>query len=141
MPEQVKKIGKRLLILGGAVQCLKVVEAAKKMGVHTIVTDISEDCPAKLAADEALPYSVTDTEALLNWCKKNPVDGILNFCIDYAQITHQKLCSALGFPCFGNAEQYKILTDKAVFKDYCKKNGVDVIPEYEEDKLDAVEFT
>ena len=30
--------GKRLLFLGGAVQCCKVVEAAKRLGVYTIVT-------------------------------------------------------------------------------------------------------
>ena len=131
---------KRLLILGGAVQCLKVVEAAKEMGVYTIVTDLLDNGPAKLAADEALPYSVTDTEALLNWCERNPVDGVLNFCIDYAQITHQKLCLELGFPSFGNAEQYQVLTDKRMFKDYCRKNDVDVIPEYDENNLDEIEF-
>ena len=131
---------KRLLILGGAVQCLKVVEAAKEMGVYTIVTDILENGPAKLAADEALPYSVTDIEALFSWCKKNSVDGVLNFCIDYAQITHQKLCSELGLPSFGNAEQYQVLTDKRMFKDYCRKNDVDVIPEYDENNFDAIEF-
>ena len=39
--------GKRLLILGGAVQQLKVVKAAKAMGVHVIVADISRDTEAK----------------------------------------------------------------------------------------------
>lgn len=132
--------GKRLLILGGAVQCLKVVEAAKEMGVHTIVTDVLENGPAKLAADEALPFSVTDFDGILEWCRQNPVDGVLNFCIDYAQITHQKLCEALGFPGYGDAGQYHILTDKAAFKEFCTRNGVDVIPEYDENRLESVEY-
>ena len=54
--------GKRLLILGGAVQQLKVVKAAKAMGVHVIVADISRDTEAKRMADEALQISVTDSE-------------------------------------------------------------------------------
>lgn len=132
--------GKRLLVLGGAVQCLKVVETAKDMGIYTIVTDISENGAAKQAADLQLPYSVTDSDSIIAWCKKNPVDGIINFCIDYAQITHQKLCAAFDFPCYGNAEQYRILTDKTAFKAFCIENGVDVIPEFDEDNLDAVEF-
>lgn len=132
--------GKRLLILGGAVQVLKVVEAAKEMGVHTIVTDILENGPAKLVADESLPFSVMDYESILNWCKKNPVDGILNFNIDYAQITHQTVCEALEFPCYGTAEQYRRLTDKAAFKEMCIANNVDIIPEYDEHNLDMVEY-
>ena len=43
--------GKQLLILGGAVQCVKVVEAAKEMGVYTIVADQAENSPAKKLAD------------------------------------------------------------------------------------------
>ena len=132
--------GKRLLILGGAAQCLKVVEAAKAMGVHTIVTDVSENGAAKLAADEALPYSVMDRESILAWCSEHPVDGVLNFCVDYAQITHQKVCQTLGFPSFGTEEQYRYLTDKASFKKLCLANGVDVIPSYEENETDSIEY-
>lgn len=132
--------GKRLLILGGAVQCLKVIEAAKRLGVYTIVTDISENGAAKLAADEQLSYSVTDADSLIKWCLDNPVDGVINFCIDYAQVTHQKVCEALHFPSYGTAEQYRYLTDKASFKKLCAENSVDVIPRYEGDDMDAVEY-
>ncbi|MBQ3424670.1 MAG: hypothetical protein IJK63_12110 [Oscillospiraceae bacterium] len=132
--------GKRLLILGGAVQCLKVVEAAREMGVHSIVTDLSGTGAAKLAADEALPFSVMDTDAIVNWCREHPVDGVLNFNIDYAQITHQKVCELLNFPSYGTAEQYRRLTDKAAFKEMCIQNGVDVIPEYDERDLSNVQF-
>lgn len=132
--------GKRLLILGGAVQCLKVVETAKRMNVYTIVTDISDSGAAKLAADEQLPFSVTDSDSILNWCKEHPVDGVINFCIDYAQITHQKVCQALGFPSFGTAEQYQYLTDKASFKRLCEEYGVGIIPRYDEENLEAIDY-
>lgn len=44
---------KKILILGGTAQQIKLVEAAKKMGVYTIVTDYLVDSPAKKVADEA----------------------------------------------------------------------------------------
>ncbi len=128
------------MILGGAVQCLKVVEAAKEMGVYSIVTDIQTDGAAKLAADEALPFSVTDAEAIEKWCREKPVDGVINFCVDYAQIAHQKVCQALGFPSFGTMDQYRCLTDKDAFKKMCVENGVDVIPEYDENGPDSIEY-
>lgn len=132
--------GKRLLVLGGAIQCSKVVEAAKAMGVYTIVTDRRANERVVAIADETLPFSVTDSEAILAWCRAHPVDGVINFCIDYAQHTHQKVCAALGLPSYGTPYQYHVLTDKAAFKAFCRENGVDVIEEYEEDELDRVEY-
>lgn len=132
--------GKRLLILGGAVQQLKVVKAAKAMGAHVIVADISKDTEAKRMADEALQISVTDSEGLIRWCHENPVDGVLNFCIDYAQHSHYRICHEFGFPCFGTEEQYNKLTDKAQFKRLCLDNGVDVIPEYSGSDIDNIEL-
>lgn len=132
--------GKRLLILGGAAQCNKVVEAAREMGVYTIVTDINPHGSAYRNGDENLPYSVMDCESIIAWCEKNPVDGVLNYCIDFAQRSHQTICEHFGFPCYGTKEQYRIMTDKALFKKFCIENGVGVIPEYDEEHLSDVEY-
>lgn len=130
MRESSEYQGKRLLVLGGAVQCAKVVEAARKMGVYTIVADWSADSPAKRIADEAITISVMDTNGLIEWITSHPVDGVLNYCVDYAQMTHQKVCEHFGFPCYGTEEQYRILNEKRLFKKLCRDNGVDVIPDY-----------
>ena len=131
---------KRLLVLGGSIQCLKVVTEARKLGIYTIVTDISAVQSVCEAADEVLPYSVMDVDGLYKWCKDNPVDGILNYCIDYSQHAHQKLCEKLGLPCYGTEEQYHILTDKTAFKNLCKQCGVDVIPEYDENNTEEIDY-
>ena len=89
--------GKRLLFLGGAVQCCKVVEAAKRLGVYTIVTDIKASRPMCEIADEILPYSVKDVEGIADWCSNNHVDGIMNLCIDAAQKVQEQLCRKFGF--------------------------------------------
>ena len=128
--------GKRLLFLGGAVQCCKVVEAAKRLGVYTIVTDIKASRPMCEIADEVLPYSVKDTEGIEEWCMKNHVDGIMNLCIDAAQKVQEQLCSRFGFPCYGSATQVFALTNKEEFKRVCSLYGIDTIPKYDEDDID-----
>lgn len=131
-------IGKKLLILAGADVHIKVVNAAKELGVYTIVTDYlqPEDAPAKLVADEYWMINITDIEAIVERCKKEHVDGVLAFCIDPAQIPYQQICERLGVPCYGTREQFEILTNKRLFKDYCAKHGVDTIPEYNIDDFE-----
>jgi len=73
---------KKLLVLAGAGPHCKVVEAAKEMGIYTIVTDYLHDSPAKLIADEALENNIFDVDELVKYVKEHKVDGVLGFCID-----------------------------------------------------------
>lgn len=134
--------GKKLLILAGAGVHNKVVRAAKEMGIYVIVTDNLKDSPAKIIADESWMYSITDVDAIVERCKIEKIDGVLNFCIDPAQKPYQQICERLGLPCYGTKEQFNILTDKRNFKDYCIAHNVDVIQEYtRQDVLnDRVEY-
>lgn len=129
--------GKRLLILAGADVHIKVVTAAKELGVYTIVTDylIPEQSPAKLYADEYWMIDIMDVDAIVSKCRETKVDGVLAFCIDPAQLPYQKICEQLNIPCYGTYEQFKTLTDKRLFKDYCVNHGVGVIPEYSESDI------
>lgn len=124
--------GKKLLILAGADVHIKVVNAAKELGVYTIVTDYlsPQDSPAKLIADEFWMLDIKDTNDIVEKCQKERIDGVLAFCIDPAQIPYQQICEKLDIPCYGTKEQFEILTNKRLFKQYCLKHGVDVIPEY-----------
>ena len=124
--------GKKLLILAGTGVHSKVVRAAREMGIYTIVTDYLVDSPAKLIADESWMYNITDVDEIVKRCKKEHVDGVINFCIDPAQKPYQQICERLGVPCYGTKEQFDILTDKRKFKDYCKAHNVDIIPDYTE---------
>jgi len=124
--------GKKLLVLAGADVHVKIVKAAKALGVYTIVTDYLplDLSPAKQVADEYWMYSITDTEAIVKKCIEEKVDGVLAYCIDPAQIPYQKVCEALNLPCYGTHDQFDLLTDKRKFKDFCMAHGVGVIPEY-----------
>lgn len=127
--------GKKLLVIGGAFQHCKLVEAAKELGVTVYVTDYLpvEKSPAKQIADKYYMYNITDIDEMVQLCKDEKIDGVISTSLDACQKPYQMVCEKLGFPCFGTKEQFDILTDKALFKKYCRKNGVDVIPEYTED--------
>lgn len=122
--------GKKLLILAGAAVHVKVVEAAKSLGVYTITTDNLDDSPAKKISDEAWQYSIKDVDAIVAHCKKAEVDGVIAVCIDPAQRPYQEICDKLGLPCYGSDIQFFQMTDKHAFKQLCMASNVDVIPEY-----------
>lgn len=135
--EQLK--GKKLLILAGADVHVKIVNAAKEDGIYTIVTDYLdvEDSPAKQIANEYWNLSINDVDTIVKKCQEEKVDGVLAYCIDPAQIPYQQICEKLNLPCYGTKEQFEILTDKRLFKDFCASNGVGVIPEYSEEDIEA----
>ena len=127
--------GKKLLVLAGAAVHCKGVEAAKKMGVYTIVTDYLETSPAKEIADEAWKLNIMDVDAIVEKCRAEKVDGVLSFCIDPAQRPYYEICKKLNVPCYGTGEQFFSLTDKPTFKKCCAESGLDIIPTYSVDDV------
>ena len=130
--------GKKLLILGANAITCDIVNAAKQLGVYTIVTDYNpvEKAPAKLIADEYWNDSIMDYEVLLSKIKENKVDGILTGFIDIVLLPYQHLCELAGLPCYATKEVFEATMDKAKFKRLCRDNGVPVIPEYDLDTFD-----
>lgn len=122
--------GKKLLVLGGASQHSKVVEAAHRLGATVYVADYLTDSPAKKIADRAILADVKDIDALAAVCAEEKIDGAISTSLDACSVPYQQLCERMGYPCFGTAEQYAILTQKNLFKACCEKYGVDTIPSY-----------
>lgn len=96
--EKMNNKHQKLLILAGAGPHCKVVEAAKELGVYTIVTDYLADSPAKRIADESWMLDITDVDAIVERCIQENVTGVLNFCIDPGQKPYQQICERLGLP-------------------------------------------
>lgn len=130
--------GKKLLIIGGAFQHCKLVEAAKELGIITYVTDYLplEKAPAKRIADHYLMYNLSELDEIVDFCIREKIDGVIATSLDACQKPYQQICEKLGVPCFGTKEQYDILTDKKKFKEFCRRNGVDVIEDYSIDDFE-----
>lgn len=128
---------KKILILGGAALHKKVVEAARRMGLYTIVTDNIPNAPAKLIADQSYDINVSDVDEIVEMCRKENVSAVISVCLDFCQVYYQQICEKLHLPCWGTKEQFDILTQKKLFKQLCMENGVDIIPTYSEADLQA----
>ena len=124
--------GKKLLILGGSPASCEIVNAAKSFGVYTIVTDWNspEKSPAKKIADCFWNISLMDYDALLERIKEEGIDGILTGFTDSYLLPYQHLCELAGFPCYATKEVFELTMNKARFKQFCRDNGIPVIPEY-----------
>ena len=135
--------GKKLLILGANAIICEIVNAAKALGVYTIVTDYNpvEKAPAKLIADEYWNDSIMDYDVLLPKIKEHKVDGILTGFIDIVLLPYQYLCELSGLPCYATKEVFELTMDKARFKQLCREHGVPVIPEYDLATFDPAVIT
>jgi Biotin carboxylase len=124
--------GKRnkLLVLGGASQHCKVVEAAHDLGMEVHVTDYLTDSPAKMMADIKLMYNIFDVDEIVDYCRREKIDGVISTSLDVCQIPYQEICERLDKPCFGNRKQFLCLTNKNAFKQVCMDHGVDIIKSY-----------
>ena len=121
---------KKLLVLGGANQHVKLIEAAKSLGVYTIVTDYLKQSPAKLICDESWLINIYDTETLAKKCRQEKIDGVIAGFLDPCQIPYFKLCRELDLPCYGTERQFFNFTNKKAFKKMCLENHVGTIQEY-----------
>lgn len=130
--------GKKLLILGGNAPSVDVVNAARKMGVYTIVTDWYDTSrsPAKLVADEYWNESINDYDKLCTLIKEKGVNGIFTGFTDSYLLPYQHLCELTGLPCYATKEVFELTMDKARFKQLCRDNDIPVIPEYDLESFD-----
>jgi carbamoylphosphate synthase large subunit len=142
--------GKRLLVLGCTRDDCQIVEAAKSMGVYTIVTDNHTDwslAPAKFIADEAWDISWSDIDALKIKCIEKKIDGVMAGYSEFRTNNAFKLSRALGTKFYiEDEEQLKITRDKKLFKDICREYNVPVADDYDinldnyEESLEKVIF-
>lgn len=122
--------GKRLLILGGVPASIEIIEKAHRFGVTAYVTDYLADSPAKPYADKSFMVSTTDTDAVVQLCKQEKIDGVFTGNVDLLLPYYAQICEKANLPCYGTYEHFCLMTDKKRFKDTCRKYQVPVIPEY-----------
>ena len=125
--------GKKILILGGGVLSIDIVEVAKNLGIYTIVTDWYDikRSPAKLIADEYWNEEIFKPELIAKLAREHHVDGIITGFTDSYLPYYHKICELSGLPCYATQEAFEVTMNKAKFKQFCHTNGVPVIPEYD----------
>ena len=130
--------GKKLLILGGGATSIDIVDAAKKMGIYTIVTDWYDvkRSPAKLVADEYWNEEIFKPERIAQLINEQHIDGVLTGFTDSYLLQYQRICELSGLPCYATKEVFELTMDKSRFKQLCRDNDIPVIPEYDLENFD-----
>ncbi len=128
----------KIMIMGGANLHCKLVEAAHQMGKETLVVDNVKNSPAKFISDYSYDIDVKNVDKLADLCMQQNVKAVISAYLDFCQPFYQKLCGILNVPCFGTYEQFKVFTDKDLFKKKCSEYGVKTILGYAEKDLQAL---
>ncbi len=121
---------KRLLILNGLALACDIVNKANEKGIYTIVTDRSEDAPAKRTAHESHTIATTDVAGVVRLAKEKQVDGIITGFVDSNLQKARIICETLGLPFYATKEQLEVTMNKAKFKRLCQEHGIPVVPEF-----------
>ena len=109
-------------MLGGSMQQIPAIEAAKAMGLYTITCDYLPENPGHKLADAYYNVSTTDKEAVLALAQQLQIDGIVAYASDPAAPTAAYVSEKMGLP--GNPyDAVQILTHKDLFREFLKNNG------------------
>ena len=116
---------KKILLLGGSMYILPVIEAIHSLGYYAITCDYLPDNVAHKYSDEYHNVSIIDKEAVLELAKELNVDGVMSFACDPGVETAAYVSEKLGLP----THPYKsveILQNKAKFREFLETNGFNV---------------
>lgn len=128
---------KKVLILGGANQHVKLVEAAHRLGLYAVVADYLPDSPAKAIADKSILIDIKDINSLERLCIDEEISGVVAGFLDPCQMPYALLCERLHLPCLGTVDQFYKLTNKVAFKELCNSYNVGTIRTYKEEEITA----
>ena len=117
---------KKLLILGGSKFIVPVIKEAQSLGIYVITCDYLPENFAHQYSDKYINISVTDRDAVLDFSKKEKIDGIISFACDPGVVTAAYVAEKLGLPSCGPLHSVEILQNKGLFRSYLKLNGFNV---------------
>ncbi|TGM58132.1 alpha-hydroxy-acid oxidizing protein [Leptospira vanthielii] len=93
--------GKTILIIGGGLLQVPIIQTAKTMRLHTVVADMNPTSIGFQIADEAILMSTKDVEGMVRESKKfaqnSPIHGVITAGTD-ASMTVAAVASALQLP-------------------------------------------
>ncbi len=119
---------KKLMVLGATYTQVPLIEAAKKLGYHTIVASIPGNYPGLKCADEICNVDISKPEAVLEKARELSIDGIATCCMDLPVRALGCVCEKMGL--CGMSENAALLSNqKLLMKDAFVKGGVKS-PEY-----------
>lgn len=104
------------LVLGGTVPHVHLIELLKERGYYTVLLDYTPNPPAKEYADEHLPVSTLDNEAVLNVARERNASLVISTNVDQANVTCCYVSGKMGLYVPYSYETALDVTDKQRMK-------------------------
>lgn len=123
---------KRVLILGASCFFKDAYLYAKEHNIYTVAVDIRDEefAICKKMANVSYLASTRDLDTLIEIAQKEQINGIYAGASETNMPTAIQLSERLQVPFYCGAEQWKIGTNKRLFKEMCIKYGVPVTKYY-----------
>lgn len=110
---------KKIMILAGGndqIALIQELRRQQKNRVYIILIDMNPNAKAVPFADEFIPISTMDYQAVLNAAREKEIDMILTACGDQPLSTMVYVSEQLGLPCYLTSELVTNLTNKKYMK-------------------------
>lgn len=115
---------KKIIVLGGGVDQIGLLEDLKKRGYYTILVDYYPNPIAKPYADKHIQESTLKQDEVLNITKNEGAENIITACTDQALLTVAYVAEKLGFRTQFTYEQARNITNKLYMKTIMQKAGI-----------------
>lgn len=121
---------KKLLMIGGGAYANHIKQYKDEVGFTVISIEKYADPRMMDLVDKRYPVDRKDVESIIEIVNKEKIDGIfVGSSEEYASIAID-VCEKTNARFYVNREQWNIVSNKARFKEFARKTGFPVIPEY-----------
>lgn len=120
-----KKMKKKLLVLGGGENQVPIIQRAKQLGHYVILCDYLPENPGKVYSDIHYMISTFDYKALFEVAQKEQVDGIVTNSEPVLHIM-AKLTENLGLPTV-TVKAISLFLDKNLMRKHLEKYGLNTV--------------
>ena len=118
----------KLHILGGSYGQLNAIERARKMEIHTVVSDINPEAPGIKIADEKSGASTFDFRKVADDARKFGSSAFLATGTDQPVLTAALASELLNIPYFLNSQTARLVTNKREMKRAFRDLGIPTSP-------------
>ncbi len=121
---------KTLLLMGGGAYAKDIVKYKNEKGFRIVALGRDAGTPIAKISDAFYQVDTQDIDGVVAVVNKEKVDGIFVGSSEVNIAPATRVSELTGARFYTNWEQWEILANKARFKQYCRKYGVPVVPEY-----------
>lgn len=121
---------KTLLLMGGGAYAKDIQKYKEEKNFRIVALGRDADTPIARIADAFYQVDTQNVDGVVEVVEKEGVNGIFVGSSEVNIDPAITVAERTGCYFYTNREQWDILANKAKFKDYCRKYGVPVVPEF-----------